>query len=480
MGSTGSRITETLHYLYEYDKVVLEVDGNGTQTARNVYGTNLISRTADGQKYTYLYNGQADVTALVRPNGTIAASYYYDAWGVPLEENYFDVNGNPTQEKVNNPIRYAGYQWDSETELYYLNSRHYNPVIARFMQEDTYRGDFNDPLSLNLYTYVLNNPLKYDDPTGYNANKKGQVVFLTHGLNGNATEFQATIGNLKTTEPDKYISFGIVTAGRGDANGQYYTGSDQAGLYMNDDVREKGIELFGKDFQNDPAKVAQLMDHYTDQGFNVLVRTEFSTGNLSFADQRTEFGTMVNRFGSFTADVTFVGHSMGGLASINYGITYATNNPKKNVNVITVSTPYHPNSWASARTTSSAKADLTDSTGNLTALRNRYNNNRSRISTYAINIAKAGGESDDERDKIGDGIVDIPSQTGAKVRIQDKNKKPEKQTNWEYVGVKIQPMIESPDKEFWTNDAANTGHTHHHVNTPDLMEVAQQINNILK
>lgn len=34
------------------------------------------------------------------------------------------------------------------------------------MSEDTYEGDITNPLSLNLYTYVENNPLKYVDPTG--------------------------------------------------------------------------------------------------------------------------------------------------------------------------------------------------------------------------------------------------------------------------------------------------------------------------
>ncbi|MCX7745984.1 MAG: hypothetical protein N2645_03690 [Clostridia bacterium] len=43
----------------------------------------------------------------------------------------------------------------------------YDPKIARFLQEDTYLGDPNDPLSLNLYTYCFNNPITYDDPTGH-------------------------------------------------------------------------------------------------------------------------------------------------------------------------------------------------------------------------------------------------------------------------------------------------------------------------
>ena len=43
----------------------------------------------------------------------------------------------------------------------------YDPTIARFLQEDTYTGDKNDPLSLNLYAYCNNNPLIYNDPTGH-------------------------------------------------------------------------------------------------------------------------------------------------------------------------------------------------------------------------------------------------------------------------------------------------------------------------
>jgi len=53
--------------------------------------------------------------------------------------------------------------------MYYLNARMYNPITARFLQEDTYtgKGKGSDPLSLNLYTYCYNSPLKYYDPTGH-------------------------------------------------------------------------------------------------------------------------------------------------------------------------------------------------------------------------------------------------------------------------------------------------------------------------
>ena len=148
---------EKTYYLYENDKVVLEVYENGSQKAWSIYGTNLLVRVADTEEYRYLYNGHADVTALITREGTIAATYYYDAFG-----NIQESTGN-----VDNSILYAGYQYDEETGLYYINARMYDPVTARFLQMDTFRGDPKDPLSLNLYTYCANNPIKYIDPSGH-------------------------------------------------------------------------------------------------------------------------------------------------------------------------------------------------------------------------------------------------------------------------------------------------------------------------
>lgn len=160
----GLRVEKTVEgittkYLYEGMKVVLELDSEGAEKAQNIYGTNLVTRevSENNEKYFYLYNGHGDVTALADESSQIRATYYYDAFGVPTE-----VTGD-----VDNPIRYAGYQYDDETGNYYLISRMYDSTIARFLQEDTYRGEINDPLSLNLYTYCHNNPITYDDPNGH-------------------------------------------------------------------------------------------------------------------------------------------------------------------------------------------------------------------------------------------------------------------------------------------------------------------------
>ena len=130
------------------------------ETAKNTYGGPLLLRTefngAAEITYEYLYNAHGDVVTLIS-EGDVVATYYYDSFG-----NILDQTG-----EVDNSILYAGYQYDEETGLYYINARMYDPVTARFLQADTYIGSLNDPLSLNLYTYCLNNPHKYVDPTGH-------------------------------------------------------------------------------------------------------------------------------------------------------------------------------------------------------------------------------------------------------------------------------------------------------------------------
>jgi RHS repeat-associated protein len=73
----------------------------------------------------------------------------------------------PQKEETLNPFKYTGEVYDEETGLYYLRARYYDPSMRRFLNEDTYEGQIDNPLSQNLYTYVHNNPLIYTDPTGH-------------------------------------------------------------------------------------------------------------------------------------------------------------------------------------------------------------------------------------------------------------------------------------------------------------------------
>jgi len=94
--------------------------------------------------------------------GNEVASYEYDAWG-----NHLKVTGGDIAEI--NPYRYRGYRYDSETGLYYLQSRYYSPVTSRYLNADTtdiLDGGNDHMLENNLFAYCFNNPVNMSDEDG--------------------------------------------------------------------------------------------------------------------------------------------------------------------------------------------------------------------------------------------------------------------------------------------------------------------------
>ena len=69
-----------------------------------------------------------------------------------------------------NPLRYRGYVYDSETSLYYLSSRYYNPVWGRFINTDTAAVVAASPdkanWDKNLFAYCDNKPVSRKDDGG--------------------------------------------------------------------------------------------------------------------------------------------------------------------------------------------------------------------------------------------------------------------------------------------------------------------------
>ena len=161
-----------VQFLYNEDReVVAEKDCSGN-IIRYIRGLGLISSDSENAKtyYHYVSDEQGSVSHIIRgedkESGVSEQGREQDREQDRILNHYeYDAFGNTIscKEQVENRFRYQGEQYDPITRQYYLRARYYNPVIGRFIQEDTYYGD-----GLNLYEYCRNNTITYKDPTGHN------------------------------------------------------------------------------------------------------------------------------------------------------------------------------------------------------------------------------------------------------------------------------------------------------------------------
>ncbi|MCM0649711.1 discoidin domain-containing protein [Clostridium swellfunianum] len=153
----------TTKYHLVGDKVSFEE--NGTDRIYYSYDSsdNLISMNLNGADYYYTRNAQGDIIGLLDKSGAQVVSYTYDSWGklISIDGSLKDTVGKK------NPYRYRGYRYDTETGLYYLNSRYYNPDWGRFLNADALGGKVGELLSHNVFAYCKNNPINMYDPSGY-------------------------------------------------------------------------------------------------------------------------------------------------------------------------------------------------------------------------------------------------------------------------------------------------------------------------
>jgi RHS repeat-associated protein len=119
-------------------------------------GNRIVSKKPSG---TYYYHTDHLGSSSVITNASGAKEqeiYYY-----PFGQTRFNSGSVDLHHK------YTGQEEDAETGLYFYGARYYDPAIGRFISADTIVSDPSNPQSLNRYTYVLNNPLRYTDPTGH-------------------------------------------------------------------------------------------------------------------------------------------------------------------------------------------------------------------------------------------------------------------------------------------------------------------------
>ncbi|MCK4261072.1 MAG: phosphodiester glycosidase family protein, partial [Halanaerobiales bacterium] len=138
------------YYIYALGRVIAKREGKNGE---------------EEKVYYYHHDNLGSTVLMTDGEGEVVFEQDYTPFGQDLykagtyEKPPYDVEAG---------MKYTGQIADVDTGLYYYNARYYDPEIGRFNREDDYQGDVFRPQTLNLFVYVLNNGLKYIDPTGNN------------------------------------------------------------------------------------------------------------------------------------------------------------------------------------------------------------------------------------------------------------------------------------------------------------------------
>lgn len=147
---------------------IAELDGNNQLISRFVYGTKTNVPdylVKDGTTYRIISDHLGSPRIVVNiTDGSIAQRMDYDAWG------NITLDTNPGFQ----PFGFAGGLYDPHTQLTRFGARDYDAWTVRWTAKDPILFDGGD---LNLYGYVVNNPVTFVDPYGLQANSWDHLVY---------------------------------------------------------------------------------------------------------------------------------------------------------------------------------------------------------------------------------------------------------------------------------------------------------------
>lgn len=201
---TGEKLIQNLSGL-EDNVIYAERKVTGTDGTASAY-----------QDFLYTKDIQGSTSSILNKDTKGELSYEYDDFGET------SIHGSSA---LKNEICYTGGIYDESTGLYYLNARYYDPENGRFLTEDTYRGEVNDPDTLHLYAYCKNNPINYVDPSGHSCisskltlvdywkiHKLVQLAYMFRLIGiGRGADIEVTVRNAKSMRVCGYLDVYDVT-----------------------------------------------------------------------------------------------------------------------------------------------------------------------------------------------------------------------------------------------------------------------------
>lgn len=131
----------------------------------------IVNYNADGDDLTMAYATHLDylgsLEILSKEDGSLFYEQSFDAWGKFRNPDTWQFDPNYQANQPNWLWRgYTGHEMLYEFDLIHMNGRLYDPFVGRMLSPDNFVQDATSTQNYNRYSYVVNNPLKYTDPSG--------------------------------------------------------------------------------------------------------------------------------------------------------------------------------------------------------------------------------------------------------------------------------------------------------------------------
>lgn len=147
----------------------------------------------------YIYTDYlGSILALTDAAGTLVGKQNYDAWGRERNPSNWNQYGISPMTPVWLYRGYTGHEMLRQFSLVNMNGRLYDPILGRMLNPDNYVQEKYNTQNYNRYSYCLNNPLKYTDPTGDFFIIDDFIIGFVRGLFSKGNFFQK-IGNAFST-----------------------------------------------------------------------------------------------------------------------------------------------------------------------------------------------------------------------------------------------------------------------------------------
>ena len=190
--------------------------------------------------YLFAKNVQGDILYIYNTSGTRLVTYTYDAWG----KCYVTYqNGGASTAARYNPFRYRGYYYDTETGLYYVSSRYYDPEVGRWINADSVIAGVGGSIhGYNMFAYCFNNPINMSDFSGH---WPQWIKDAANWVNNNIIQPVATFFSPSTNTISGQFQEGIVK-GSGSLTGGYSEVNGRLQVNSKDSKNNGMLGGFGK------------------------------------------------------------------------------------------------------------------------------------------------------------------------------------------------------------------------------------------